>query len=395
MTSDDDEVENNTIERHVWLVLSPQLSKISDLLPSNIGRQSLITSLIEAYDLPSKCQGIVPVVKATKRDLETYHDKEFISFLLKRRIDVDQSLENYNEIKSLVHLPVYKLDNGIITIHDKEDVEQAEDDEEEDSTEQLQKYGLLHDCYPFPFMSEYVKLIAGSTLSSARTLIQLKQSQPQSHNIVINWYGGRHHCHKSKVAGFCYINDIILSIQLFRKHSFSKIFYLDLDLHHGNGVENAYKLSKNVFTCSIHRYDIGFYPGTGSLESSTPKMINIPTKRGLNDISMMKIIKTIVMPIMKHFDPQVLIIQSGCDGLSTDEHNEWNLSIRGIGNTIDYILDEINHIPTLILGGGGYNHTETAKCWTHITQKVLQNDESYDIIPEHPYLDAYEKDNER
>ena len=66
---------------------------------------------------------------------------------------------------------------------------------------------------------------------------------------------------KTKQRAYCYINDIVLSINVLRRN-YRRIFYLDLDLHHGDGVESAFEFSKNVMTCSIHRYDIGFYPGT-------------------------------------------------------------------------------------------------------------------------------------
>ncbi|KAK6199511.1 histone deacetylase [Scheffersomyces amazonensis] len=356
-------------ERKVWLVQSRELSIITDLLPSNIGRQSLVSSLIEAYELDSLCEGIVRVYAATKSELISYHDKEFINFLLKVRSDVDAGIENLEEIKQYIEEEMTKTDDSLV---------------------ELEKFGLLHDCYPFPFMGDYVKLIAGTTISSVKTLIQAKNYD--THNIVINWYGGRHHCHKAKVAGFCYVNDIVLGIQILRK-SFSRVFYLDLDLHHGNGVENAYRASKNVLTCSIHRYDIGFYPGSGSLKDSSISSVNIPTKRGLSDTSMMYIIKDIVLPLIERFDPQALVIQTGCDGLSTDEHNEWNLSIKCMGSVINHLLKETKNVPTLILGGGGYNHTETAKCWTFITNQILQNEEiSNKPIPEHEHLDAYEKD---
>ena len=127
--------------------------------------------------------------------------------------------------------------------------------QEEDNAE-LETYGLLHDCYIFPFMSEYVNLVAASSIQAATRLTKERKDN-RAQNIVINWYGGRHHCKKNKAAGFCYINDIVLSINVLRRN-YRRIFYLDLDLHHGDGVESAFEFSKNVMTCSIHRYDIGF-----------------------------------------------------------------------------------------------------------------------------------------
>ncbi|KAL6450214.1 HOS1 Histone deacetylase HOS1 [Candida maltosa Xu316] len=243
-------------------------------------------------------------------------------------------------------------------------------------------------------MDKYVQHTAASSILTARSIIKQYTERDSNEQIVgINWYGGRHHCHKSQAAGYCYINDVILAINVLRKQ-LGSVFYLDLDLHHGDGVENGFKFSRKIATCSIHRYDIGFYPGTGSLEKSTGNTYNIPTKKGLTNSSMEYIIREIVIPLITKFDPKCIVIQAGCDGLTADEHKEWNMSIKGYANAIDILLNEFSEIPVMILGGGGYNHTEVAKCWTYITGNILESTElnSWDIIPEHNLLDSYEKD---
>ncbi|KAK6455089.1 histone deacetylase [Scheffersomyces xylosifermentans] len=350
-------------ERKIWLIYSERMSKFCDLLPANQGRQSLVSSLIKAYGLEESCVNTLGDYRASRSELVAYHDAGFIDFLLQKRPHIDKTLPNYKEMKQLL--------------------------EEKLEREKCEEFGLEHDCYVFPFMDEYVRLVAGSSILSAKTLV--KESSLSSQNIVINWYGGRHHCTKRKAAGFCYINDAILAIGLLRK-KFRKVFYLDLDLHHGDGVEYGYEYSRNVFTCSIHRFDVGFYPGTGSLKSSQKNKVNIPTKRGLSDATMNYIVSQIVFPLIQEFKPNVIILQCGCDGLGMDTHKEWNMTISGYSKVIESIIRKFNPTPFMLLGGGGYNHTETAKCWTFITKSVIGTDPTWDIIPEHSYLDEYEKD---
>lgn len=374
-------------ERNVWIVSSRPISRICDLLPANEGRQSLVTSLIEAFDLHNKCQ-LVEVGSVSDEDIKSYHTEEFTNCLVRTRRVLDTQCENYTEIKGLIR--ELNADAGFTTLEDYLYF-QPNDEVGENSTEDLEQMKscqISFDCYAFPFMATYVKLVAATSLSAAKTLISTQGNSTQ--NIAINWYGGRHHCTKLKAAGYCYVNDIILAIGLLRK-SFKRVFYLDLDLHHGDGVESAYKLSKSVFTCSIHRYDVGFYPSSGSLESSGPARINIPTRRGLSDVSMLFILKEIVIPIIVSYSPEVLVVQSGCDGLGTDTHKEWNLTIKGFGEIIRLLSDTFQ-IPILILGGGGYNHTETAKCWAHVTRTLVGDVQDWDIIPDHDQIDAYEGD---
>lgn len=357
-----------TTKRKVYITLSDSTTNIFDLLPSNKGRQSLVQGLIEAYKLIDLCDGTIHIYPAQTKDLTTYHDEEFVKHLMEPRTSLDKYSDQIDAGEA-------DLTNVVI--------------EENDLDE---KYGLVFDCYPFPCLGLYVLLTAASSINAARKIVQqVKETNYQI--IAVNWYGGRHHCHKSQAAGFCYVNDVVLSINILRKN-LGPVFYLDLDLHHGDGVESAFKFSKKVATCSIHRYDVGFYPGTGSLKSSRENTYNIPTGKGLNNSSMLWIIKEIVTPLIVNFGPKAIVIQCGCDGLALDTHKEWNMTIKGYRNSIEWIINYFSEIPIMLLGGGGYNHTETAKCWTYLTGLVLRvsNIDTWDIIPEHKNLDAYEED---
>lgn len=332
---------------------------ICDLLPANKGRSSLVYKMIEAYGLIDKCIPIT-VNDAKRDDLIKFHDEDFVNILLKKR-DGDGNKD------------------------ESDDSDSDYNDELQESNELLEKYGLLYDCPVFPKMNKYIKIVSGSSLSSAKFL------NKTSNQIAINWNGGRHHCKKSRASGFCYINDIVLSILELRKN-FNKILYIDLDLHHGDGVETPFKFSNNVITLSIHRKEIGFFPGTGDLNdigkgNGLNNCFNIPTKHGLNDNSMLKIITNIVLPIINKVQPNCLVIQCGCDGLNSDEHQEWNLTIKGFGEIIKILLNL--NIKTLLLGGGGYDHNQVARLWTYLTSIALGLDIDFDILPDELTTDDY------
>lgn len=345
------------VNRRIWNTISDHMDEITDLLPSNKGRMSLTTSLTRALKVDLGCD-VVEAKDATDKELTSFHGKEFVTELLRQR------------------------GSNVEEIYDEKEAHF-------NKTSHLEKFGLVYDCPLFCGLDRYVRAVAGSSINSARKLIL----DTKDHLLAINWYGGRHHCQKNRAAGFCYVNDIVMAINVLRR-SYRKVFYLDLDLHHGDGVESAFEHSSSVLTCSIHRYDVGFFPGTGSLKSNTATKVNIPTEKGLSDETLATIMAEIVFPVILKFKPDAFVVQLGCDGLSTDPAKEWNLTIKGMGSIVEDLLRFVEPKPCLFFGGGGYNHTEAAKFWTYITSIISGIDtvRHIDEIPEHKHLEEYEHD---
>ena len=104
------------------------------------------------------------------------------------------------------------------------------------------------DIPAFPGFYEHSKLVAGSSLLAAELVAQGR------HDVVLNWMGGLHHARKSKASGFCYVNDCVLAIVRLL-HTFQRVLYIDIDVHHGDGVEEAFLISNRVMTLSFHQYD--------------------------------------------------------------------------------------------------------------------------------------------
>lgn len=385
-------------DRKVWIVSSRRLDVVCDLLPSNKGRQSLVSGLIRSFGLHEISDGIIVPKQIHKRDLETFHQKDFVESLLKERPELDDILPQLSYVRNIIRgketINTSSLDShASSTTKEVEyyayDIQDFATCLSEDDEEYLERFGLHQDCYVFPFMAEYVRLVAASSICAALKLIDEAKSVT-GQNISLNWYGGRHHCKKGSAAGFCYVNDIVLSINVLRR-KFKKVFYLDLDLHHGDGVEAAFKFSKSVTTCSLHLFDIGFYPGTGSLESSLPGSIHIPLKRGLTDENMYWIIKESVLPIISKFETEVIVLQCGVDGLATDNFKQWNMTIKGYARILELLLHGFPTKSFLILGGGGYNKTEVAKCWSYLTKVTLGQrcTMEWELIQEHEEIEEY------
>lgn len=307
----------------------------------------MVDTLIEAYGLHQLCE-VFDVDPAELQDLCLFHSREY----------VEQLLSEYAE-------------------------------NEDHDVELLSEFGLSHDCPIFSDLAQYVLHIAGASLTAADILVSARKTDSDERQVVINWYGGRHHCNRGRAAGFCYVNDVVLAILRLRT-VYRRIFYLDLDLHHGDGVENAFRFSKNVSTCSVHRHGVGFFPGSGATSSNGT--YNIPTERGLSDEKLDQIIQNIVLPVLEKEQPEVIVVQCGADGLASDPHAEWNLTIRGLTKAIMDVINYRKSTHFLLLGGGGYNHRDTARLWCNVTKSVVGATEEWTEIPSHRDLECFAED---
>lgn len=251
--------------------------------------------------------------------------------------------------------------------------------------EDCDAFGLGYDCFPIPHLYTTISYLAASSISAAKAIIN-----KQCH-MVVNWFGGWHHGFKDEASGFCYTNDIVLMILTFLENGFKRILYIDLDLHHGNAVEDAFSHTDKVVTFSIHKSEFGFFPGTGAITdigSSKGKYysINMPLSDGINDQQYTSIFSRIINKLIPKYQPQVVICQCGADTLTGDRMNSFNLTLDSYNNCINKIITF--GTPAVFLGGGGYNIVNTAKLWTSITATVLGKtlDEN---IPEHDLFIHY------
>lgn len=198
------------------------------------------------------------------------------------------------------------------------------------------------------------------------------------HNCVVNWAGGLHHAKKEEASGFCFVNDIVMAIQeLLMKHE--RVMYIDVDVHHGDGVEEAFLDNERVLTISLHKYGDGFFPDTGTLITSDWRAINVPLQNGIEDESYKYVFEPVISSAIRKFRPNAIVYQSGADSLAEDKLGTFNLSIRGHAECLKFVMDQ--GIPILVLGGGGYTIHNVARCWAYETA-ILCGAAVPDVVPE-------------
>ena len=206
---------------------------------------------------------------------------------------------------------------------------------------------------------------------------------------VINWAGGLHHAKKCEASGFCYVNDIVLAIlELLKFHQ--RVLYIDIDVHHGDGVEEAFYCTDRVMTVSFHKFG-EFFPGTGDLSDIGQgkgkfHSVNVPLRDGIDDDSYEQLFKPIMRKIMERFQPEAIVFQSGADSLSGDRLGFFNLSIRGHAECLKYMMTF--GVPIMLLGGGGYTVRNVARCWTYETACLLGT-ELEDKLPFNDYYEYF------
>lgn len=186
--------------------------------------------------------------------------------------------------------------------------------------------------------------------------------------VGFNPLGGFHHAMPGNAEGFCYINDIVIAIRdALLKSPELRVAYIDLDAHHGNGVQHAFYEESNVFVLSIHETGRNLYPWSGyanEMGEGEGKgfTVNLPLEPGADDGICELMLDELLFPLLRKFSPDIVVAELGADGLVSDPlthlkltNNVYQKAIRGIIEICPRILG---------LGGGGYDLFKTARCWT-------------------------------
>ena len=198
----------------------------------------------------------------------------------------------------------------------------------------------------------------GATLAAVELLL----SGPDAPAIIHSPAGGTHHGRRDRAAGFCYFNDPVLGILRLLDGGVQRVLYVDLDAHHGDGVEDAFRDEPRVLTISIHERDR--WPHSGALDDQGPSWRNLPVPPGFNDSELAFLVEDAVLPLGGRFAPEVVVIQSGADGLEDDPMSKLALSNGALWRAVDRLRTLAPR--ALVLGGGGYNPWAVARCWAGI-----------------------------
>ncbi|KAI4688200.1 histone deacetylase [Alternaria hordeiaustralica] len=254
-------------------------------------------------------------------------------------------------------------------------------DNMESFTREQSKYNVGDDCPVFDGLFEFCGISAGGTMEGAARLNRGKC------DVAVNWAGGLHHAKKSEASGFCYVNDIVLGIIELLRYK-QRVLYIDIDVHHGDGVEEAFYTTDRVMTVSFHKYG-EYFPGTGELRdigvgSGKNYSVNFPLRDGITDETYRNIFEPVIEAVMTYYGPEAIVLQCGGDSLSGDRLGCFNLSMDGHANCVKYVKSF--GVPVIVLGGGGYTMRNVARTWAYETGELVSTKMSKQL----PFNDYYE-----
>jgi acetoin utilization protein AcuC len=239
------------------------------------------------------------------------------------------------------------------------------------------RYGLGTPDNPvFADMHEASALVAGATLAAARAVWRGEAAH------AANIAGGLHHAMHRSASGFCIYNDPAIAISWMLAQGAQRVAYVDLDVHHGDGVQAAFYDDPRVLTISLHEHPATLFPGTG-LASETGSgdgrgyAVNVALPAGTGDASWLRAFDAVVPPLLREFRPEVLVSQHGCDSHRLDPLAHLDLSVDA-QRRAQLMVHELAHETAggrwLLTGGGGYQLVQVVpRSWTHLLAVAAGN----------------------
>lgn len=212
----------------------------------------------------------------------------------------------------------------------------------------------------------YPGMYEAATLSSGATLLAAEMVADGSADVAFNISGGLHHAAAGHASGFCVFNDPALAIHYFLRRG-KRVAYVDVDAHHGDGVQEAFYGDDRVLTISVHESGRYLFPGTGFVNElgegrGTGYSVNLPLFPYTGDDVYLDSFRQVVPPLIRAFAPDVLVTQLGIDSYHSDPLTHLQLTTTGFVA----VLHEFSALglPWLALGGGGYDLMAVARAWT-------------------------------
>lgn len=278
--------------------------------PLAIPRVSTTTDLIRAMGFLDEAQ-FRPAPMATVEQITRFHDPEYVAAL--RRAELTQAVS------------------------------------EADRT----RYRIGADGNPI-----YREIFSRPATSAGGAIMAARLTAPGG--IVHCPGGGTHHGRRDRASGFCYLNDPVLAILTWLDVGLERVAYVDIDAHHGDGVQDAFHDDPRVLTVSLH--EAGRWPGTGAIADRAGGVArNLPVPSGLNDSEFRLLLHEAILPVVRAHRPQAVFLQSGADGLEEDPLARLALSNNAHIEAVWALRDVAPRF--IVVGGGGYNPWTVARCW--------------------------------
>ena len=204
----------------------------------------------------------------------------------------------------------------------------------------------------FPGLFERASTSVGGSIRAAELALQGR--------VAFHPAGGTHHGRPDRASGFCYFNDPVFAILTLLDAGVGRLLYVDLDAHHGDGVQDAFADDPRVHTVSIHEQ--GRWPHTGAADDvGGGRARNLPVPRGFNDSELLFLIDEVIIPLAKGLRPGAVVLTCGADALDGDPLSAMALSNVALWSVVGRLAALAP--ATVVLGGGGYNPWTVARYW--------------------------------
>jgi acetoin utilization protein AcuC len=225
---------------------------------------------------------------------------------------------------------------------------------------QLYKYGFGTGDNPvFPHIYDVSLLYSGGSVDAAQSILDGGQ-------VAFNISGGLHHAHYARAAGFCVLNDCAMGLRRLRR-KFARVAYVDIDVHHGDGVQELFYDDPSVLTISLHESGQFLFPGTGFVDEigkgeGEGYSVNLPFAPGTTDDVWLDAWRQAALPILRAYNPDAILLQMGTDTHEFDPLAHVCLTAQGWLEAVKDV--QALGKPIVAVGGGGYNLTTVPRMWT-------------------------------
>jgi acetoin utilization protein AcuC len=303
--------------------------------PLQVSRLKLTMDLIAAYDLLPDDRGVQENTRlATKEEVLSFHTHDYWN-----------SLHDANSGHSDLDLSAYGLGPGDNPI--------------------------------FPGVLDWGRFGGGGALQAGEWITSGQGER------AFHIAGGMHHAHKNKASGFCYINDPVLVI-LYLLSQGKRVAYIDMDAHHGDGVQEAFYRTNKVMTISFHQNGTTLFPSTGFVQEfgageGVGFSVNVPLFPWTDDEIFVWSFSEVVPPLLEAFSPDVLVTQLGVDSFYNDPLANLSLTTKGFTGAVRFFKE--SGIPWVALGGGGYHLVNVARAWTLVWSIMLDRELGQERLP--------------
>ncbi|HEY3895368.1 MAG TPA: acetoin utilization protein AcuC [Pseudonocardiaceae bacterium] len=229
----------------------------------------------------------------------------------------------------------------------------------------------------FSGMHEASALVAGGSLCAAEAILAGRVLR------AVNIAGGLHHAMQDRASGFCIYNDCALAIRRLLDGGVSRVAYVDIDVHHGDGVQEAFIDDPRVLTISLHQDPATLFPGTGNSDDigapgAEGSAVNVPLPPGTGDDGWLRAFHAVVPELLRAFQPEVLVTQHGADTHVEDPLANLALTVdgqRAAHRALAALAEDTAGGRWLALGGGGYSLFRVVpRSWAHLLATLLDRD---------------------